>query len=324
MLLPAQVPPPTANPIPDADLFNLDEFLDGLLATTLDPGLILPTGRTLWTGLASIVVAWTGLRIAYSGNFQPWELVRLLFGLGIPLWMLEFYTTDIPGTARTFPETISAGGNWLLNMFLDDTLTQGLWQQIKTLFGLMGERVLNSGFSMFAIGASIYQLVYSIMFLPLVALMFAVMFAIGYAQILWAKAAMTFLIFIGPILIPWLVFQPMAFLFWGWFKSMFTFALYAAIAGAMFRVWGDIALDYLVTLHEIVENGEIHRMQGMILATCALAIASILAMLRIPQLANMLVTGSGAPGSGFLGVAGSAAGLGGAASAGGRALKPGG
>ena len=41
---------------------------------------------------------------------------------------------------------------------------------------------------------------------------------------------MLILTFVGPMMIPWLVFEPMAFLFWGWFRSMITFALYGAIA----------------------------------------------------------------------------------------------
>ena len=30
-------------------------------------------GMAMWRGLAAILVVWTGLRIAYTGDFRPWD-----------------------------------------------------------------------------------------------------------------------------------------------------------------------------------------------------------------------------------------------------------
>ena len=79
-------------------------------------------GNDLWKGLALIVVVLTGLKIAFSGNIQPWELVKLVIGLWIPWVMLQFYTTNIPGMAFTFPGMIAAGGNWLHDLLIGDTI----------------------------------------------------------------------------------------------------------------------------------------------------------------------------------------------------------
>ena len=62
-----------------------------------------------------------------------------------------------------------------------------------------------------------------------------------YAQVIWAQMAILILTFVGPMMIPWLVFEPMAFLFWGWFRSMITFALYGAMAGAIMRVFMSVS-----------------------------------------------------------------------------------
>ena len=62
-------------------------------------------------------------------------------------------------------------------------------------------------------------------------LMLIVLFAVTYAQVIWAQIALAILIILGPIFIPFLVFEPLAFLFWGWFKGMLTYSLYAVIAG---------------------------------------------------------------------------------------------
>ena len=63
--------------------------------------------------------------------------------------------------------------------------------------------------------------------MALLVLMLIVLFAVTYAQVIWAQIALAILIILGPIFIPFLVFEPMAFLFWGWFKGMLTYSLYA-------------------------------------------------------------------------------------------------
>ena len=67
--------------------------------------------------------------------------------------------------------------------------------------------------------------------MALLVLMLIVLFAVTYAQVIWAQIALAILIILGPIFIPFLVFEPLSFLFWGWFKGMLTYSLYAVIAG---------------------------------------------------------------------------------------------
>ena len=98
----------------------LDVALDGLSAAA--GGEVFATGNALFGGLALIVVVLNGLKIAFSGNIQPWELVRVVIGLWIPWVMLQFYTTTIPGMAFTFPGMIAAGGNWLHQLLIGDAV----------------------------------------------------------------------------------------------------------------------------------------------------------------------------------------------------------
>ena len=98
----------------------LDVALDGLTAAA--GGEVFATGNALFGGLAVIVVVLNGLKIAFSGNIQPWELVRVVIGLWIPWVMLQFYTTTIPGMAFTFPGMIAAGGNWLHELLIGDAV----------------------------------------------------------------------------------------------------------------------------------------------------------------------------------------------------------
>ena len=98
----------------------LDIALDGLTAAA--GGEIFTTGNALLGGSGAIVVVLTGVKIAFSGNIQPWELMRVVIGLWIPWVMLQFYTTTIPGMAFTFPGMIAAGGNWLHELLIGDAV----------------------------------------------------------------------------------------------------------------------------------------------------------------------------------------------------------
>ena len=60
--------------------------------------------------LALIVVVLQGAKIAFGGNIQPWELVRVVIGIWIPWVMLQFYTTTIPGMVHHFPRDDRGGG----------------------------------------------------------------------------------------------------------------------------------------------------------------------------------------------------------------------
>ena len=192
-------------------------------------------------GLAVIVVVLNGLKIAFSGNIQPWELVRVIIGLWIPWVMLQFYTTTIPGMAFTFPGMIAAGGNWLHNLLIGDTIYSmqtELGNLVRSLVANMETQAQQGntfGLLTGGIHAAITAVIGTVMFL-FVVLMLLLLAAVTYAQVIWAQIALAILIILGPIFIPFLVFEPLSFLFWGWFRGMITYSLYAVIAGAVLRV----------------------------------------------------------------------------------------
>ena len=113
--------------------------------------------------------------------------------------------------------------------------------------------------------------------------------------------AILILTFVGPLMIPWLVFEPMAFLFWGWFRSMITFALYGAIAGAVMRVFMSVSLGFLTTFIGSADVENPVQMVSWLLILLPLMVAGVLASLKVGELAGMLVSGGGGGGAGMTG-----------------------
>ena len=269
-------------------------------------------GNQMFGLLALIVVVLSGLKIAFGGGLQAWELMRVVIGIWIPWVMLQFYTVNLPGMVFTFPHMIVAGGNWLNDLLVDDSVS-AVQTELTKLFKQLSDAqdaavesgdiidVLTSGFQ--AMMTEITGFVVVIF----MALMMLVLSAVTYAQVIWAQVALAILIIVGPIFIPFLVFEPMSFLFWGWFKAMITYSLYAVIAGAVLRVFSAVGIAFITSMGQANLNFTSLMDVGLwMLAVVPFFIAGMLASLKIGELASMLVTGGGAGGSGLMGMASTA------------------
>ena len=306
--IPAQIDPVVPVNIPEGDQANFKLFLDRVLEAVLGSAAnpVLDLGRNLWRGLAVIVIVWTGLRIAFSGSIEAWEIVRLVFGLWIPWVMLQFYSVPLPGMALSFPEMIAGGGAWLQRMFLEDTVSgmqSSLGDLVNNLAADLDAARQGGLISMVVTGVGrTLTLVAGAIIMLLVVLCLVLLFAVTYAQVIWAQIAIYILIFIGPIFIPWMVLEPLAFMFWGWFKAMITYSLYGLIAGVVMRVFMGVALGFVTTLNSTTLNWDsLADLGRWLLVILPLFVAGILAASKVGELASMLINGGGGVSSGFSG-----------------------
>lgn len=305
---------------PDGMYTALAAVLRVLVADT--SAATLAAGWNLYWGLAVILVVWTGLKRAYSGSLDMWEYWRLIFALAVPLTMLQAYDQPLrltagtpitlPGSsdALTFPELLTAQGTWLAQEINDDgqerfmAFLRSLGAKVYDTFTFAEADVsiwqkLNPDVWAKAIGGTFFGI-----FLAFLAfLVTALAMIIGWAQVMFAQVAIAVCIVLGPVLIPWILVSPMAFLFWGWFRSMITYGLYAAVSTAIFRVGLALlegttnrvmdAVDVgrlasMTTAERQAATGEAHFWM-MTLLVCAVAVVT--SFLKIPSMASGLVSG---------------------------------
>ena len=321
-----QLDPDIPTDLSPEELRDFKSFIDVAIDRLIEAAgaEIFTLGNDLWLSLALIVVVLSGLKIAFSGNIQPWELMRVIIGLWIPWVMLQFYTTNIPGMATTFPGMIAAGGNWLHELLIGEgvfAMQIELGNLVKDLDANMQTQA-KQGNVIGMLRGGIHGMITSMagsVILAFMFLMLLVMSAVTYAQVIWAHVALAVLTILGPIFIPFLVFEPLAFLFWGWFRAMITYSLYAVIAGAVLRVFSVVGIAYVTSLRNTeLDMQSLTEMGLWLLALVPLFIAGVLASLKVGELASMLVTSGGAAGSGLMGMAtaGTVVASGGAAAAG--------
>ena len=315
--------PPNLSPEQLRDFKSfLDVALDGLTAAA--GGEIFTTGNAMWTALSLIVIVLTGSKIAFSGTIQAWEIAKMVIGLWIPWVMLQFYTNNIPGMAFTFPAMLAAGGNWLHNLLIGDAVYAMQTELGNLIFSVTSnveaQAIQGNVLGMISEGVhGMLSLIAGVLMMYFMVLLLMLLAAFTYAQVIWAQIALAILIIIGPMFIPFLVFDPLAFLFWGWFRAMITYSLYAVIAGAVLRVFSAVGLAYITSFSSAsLDLRSFADMGYWMLAILPLFISGILASLKCGELASMLVTGAGAAGSGLMSMAttgASVAATGGAAAA---------
>ena len=312
---PQSIDPNVPTIIPEGQQQNFKAFLDRVLDDVVgaaSPGII-QAGDELWLAMATIAVTWAGLQVAFSGSFNPWEMVKLVIVLSIPKTMLYYYAQALPHTTSTFPQIVVEQGIWLQNMFVSD-IVSAMHTELNTLFTQQGSAILAEwrrididNLSPSTAYAAVTQAVPSVAFVVFGLLLLALFF-IAYAQVLWGHLAVSIAILLGPIFIPWLVFEPMAFLFWGWFRTVLTYSLYAAIAGAILRIWGGVGLGYVTTFSHSPPLDNVAAVVYWSLILLPLCAAGILAACKTGEMASLLISGAGLTGSGGISPAFHAAG----------------
>ena len=280
-----------------------DQAAAGFFAAASPP--VLDAGMTIFTGLAVIGIVQRGAAWALGGQTDATGLMNYLLKVALVLGLLTFWNNQLPLAGASIPQLIAGQGAWLIETLLGTALDNML-AQIGRIWDTFAEAELSGQVwsalgALFTGGAAV--LLYTILgpgvVLSLVALAIGTL-AAGMAQVIWAGAAISICIMIGPVLVPWLLFKPLEFLFWGWLKTVITYSLYGAIAVAVIRTFMDAMLtqvEAVVLIDGWAAGG------GQLLASgltaFLLALTSLTAMIKVPALANGLVSGSGAAGSGI-------------------------
>ena len=294
-------------------------LVDQLMASVAPA--VAGAGMQLWQGLALIVVVWTGAQMALAGHgVNMAAVVRMVIGLAIPLGMLRFYTTPLPGAGRSVPDLITGMGDWLQGMIVADAgtamleqlgLAMGAWQEQfggQGIFGGMDTFGWNVVTDLPGVVDAAFDMAVTAGLMMLLALGLIVVFAVGQAQVMWAQIALSIALLLGPVFIPWLLVPHLSFLFWGWLRTVLVYSLYGAVAAAVFRIltelgvfvvqgWtGDLAADV-----EWAGPTGIMTAWRRSLVTVPYIVAACLAAGKVGELTQMLVSGSGNVGSGASG-----------------------
>jgi hypothetical protein len=263
------------------------------LAATAAPS-ITAMGIRIVLALATIVMVWFGVQEALASahgeaGFSMGRFLNLFMLLTFAYAMVNYYDSSIPGLGFSLKGFIDGGTINLVNLIGSDG-SNTMLNEINAASSKTGPGLLNTMMSPY------YAIVYFV-----VQFLLALLAAIVSAIVAYGAIAATIIGLLGPIFIPFLVFDKLDWLFWGWLKAYLGFSFYKVVAAATLNVLSHVLTNYYIQLGQSLSD------PSLIVQTLPLLVLLVLVniyiLFKIPTMTHSLFTGGTGGHGGGLGVA---------------------
>jgi hypothetical protein len=251
------------------------------LAATAAPS-VAAMGVHIVITLATIMLVWFGVQEALSSahggaGFSMARFLNLFMLLTFAYAMVNYYNSSIPGLGFSIKSFIDGGTSSLVNLIGADGATSML-SQIHTASAKTGPSILNSLMNPY------YAIVYFV-----VQFLLAMLAAIISAILAYGAIAATIIGLLGPLFIPFLVFDKLDWLFWGWLKAYLGFSFYKVVAAATMNVLSHVLTNYYIQLGQSVSDPSL--MVQTLPLLVLLVLVNVYILFKIPAMTHSLFTG---------------------------------
>ena len=242
--------------------------------------------------LATIMLVWFGVQEALASahggpGFSVAKFLNFFLLITFAYCFVKFYDGSIPGIGYSLKGFISGGTSSLVDYIGKTrrkkykTLSTLLWVKLETC------RQLSRSLTRFS--ARIPSISLSVL--------------TGLISVIIAYGAIgaTVVGILGPVFIPWMVFDKTDFLFWGWLKAFLGFEFYKVVAAATMSVMSHLLISYLTSgaMNVSSPTNIVYLMPGLLM----LCFVACFVLLKIPTMTATLFSGhTGGHGIGMGGV----------------------
>lgn len=250
------------------------------LAATASPS-IDSLGLRMVIALATIMICWFGVQEALASaqggpGFSLPKFISLFVLLTFAYSFVKFYDSPIPGIGYSLKGFISSGTSSLVDYIGDDS-TQEVQNTIHAALSKVGS--LSPSFT------EPYKLVCSY------TVQISLCILAGLIGVILAYGAIgaTIIGLLGPVFIPWMVFDKTDFLFWGWLKAFVGFEFYKVVAAATMSVMSHLMITYLTSGAMNVNDPQrlVYLMPGLLM----MCLVAGFILLKIPTMTASLFSG---------------------------------
>ncbi|MFZ0745123.1 MAG: type IV secretion system protein [Terracidiphilus sp.] len=250
------------------------------LAATASPS-IDSLGLRMVIALATIMICWFGVQEALASaqggpGFSLPKFISLFVLLTFAYCFVKFYDSSIPGIGYSLKGFISGGTSSLVDYIGNDS-TQEVQNTIHAALSKIGN--LSPSFT------EPYTLVCSY------TVQISLCILAGLIGVILAYGAIgaTVIGLLGPVFIPWMVFDKTDFLFWGWLKAFVGFEFYKVVAAATMSVMSHLMITYLTSGAMNVNDPQrlVYLMPGLLM----MCLVAGFILLKIPTMTASLFSG---------------------------------
>lgn len=237
------------------------------------------TGLGIFRGLATILIAWFGVKGALSaaqghgGGFHFAKFADLILMISFGLGMLTFYSTPIPGTRYSFSDLITKE-SIRISGEIQTNNAQTIVDSITS-----AEQQLGMPPGLFSPQEDLAWLVAEIAL--------AIMQAFVFAVIAYGYVATAVCVLVGPIFIPWFIVPKLDWLFWGWLKAFIGFSFYQVVASAFLFVFSKVVIG----MFHLMGTLDLTNLVTLLPALITLAFVCVYGLHKIPELTGAILGG---------------------------------
>ncbi len=243
--------------------------------------MFVAMGQNLFRALATIMLAWFGIKTALSagehcGGIHMSQFASLVLSISFGFAMINYYATPIPGIGTDFHHLVTDQAQSLSN-----TLSQNMLDTVVNRISAFEGTVESPGTTM---QVSVYLDYWTIIIL------LAIAQAVAMVVIAFGIIATAVCVLLGPVFIPFFIVPQLDWLFWGWLKCFIQYSFYQVVAAAVVYIIGNILTSFLTFY-----NGQpmtIDRQGALIAPLFIVTISSVYALLKVPVLTSHLFSGA--------------------------------
>ncbi len=197
-------------------------------------------GIRMTLGLATIMMVWFGIQEALSAahggpGFHMGKFLRFVMLISFAYAFVNYYDMPIPGVGYSLTGFIKQG-----TINLADTIGT---DSANVMLTSINQTLSKQGPGMTTMMSPYLAVVYA-----MTQGMLALLAALVAGIIAYGAIASTIIGLLGPIFIPFMVFERTEFLFWGWLKAYLSFSFYKVVAAAAMSILGQFFLGYYQSL----------------------------------------------------------------------------
>ena len=208
------------------------------LTATVSPS-IDSLGLRMVIALATIMLVWFGVQEALASaqggpGFSLAKFISFFVLITFAYCFVRFYDGAIPGIGYSLKGFISGGTSSLVDYIGNDS-TQEVQNTIHIAVGKIGS--LSPSFTE----------PYTLLCSYTVQIVLTVLTGLIAVIIAYGAIGATVVGILGPVFIPWMVFDKTDFLFWGWLKAFLGFEFYKVVAAATLSIVSHLLISYLTS-----------------------------------------------------------------------------
>jgi hypothetical protein len=238
-------------------------------------------GLHMVLSLATIMLAWFGIQEALASahggpGFHVGKFMSFFVLITFAFCFVKFYDGSIPGIGYSLKGFVSGGTSNLVDYIGNDS-TQEIQSTIHAALNKIG--TMSPSFTE----------PYTLICTWTVQIILSILTALIGVIIAYGAIGATIIGLVGPVFIPWMVFDKTEFLFWGWLKAFVGFEFYKVVAAATLSVMSHLLITYFTSGAMNVDAPQklITLMPGLLI----LCLVAGFILLKIPTMTASLFSG---------------------------------